>query len=210
MEKLAVLREEAKVSDGWVQLVDKPKVAAWTVQSEAGDTLIRMTVKFDLPARLTFESMYYCEEECLKWRFSFKSIKIVKQFSEEDRIIQFQPNIGFAFKYIMSVPDWVSCRVLGRRDWPEEGQYAFAIIPWDIEKEIPVEQIGPIKINSGVVIPDPEDPNKSICTRIDRGNFKYMPSFALRMIIENKLIPTLEELVVNFKKSDYHAQLTAQ
>ena len=98
-----------------------------------------MTVKFDISARLNFESMYYCEEECLKWRFSFKAIRIVTKFSEEDKIVQFQPNIGFAFKYIMSVPDWVTVRVLGRRDWPEKGQYAFAIIPWDIEKETPVE-----------------------------------------------------------------------
>ena len=110
----------------------------------------------------------------------------------------------------MSVPEWVTVRVLGRRDWPETGQYAFAIIPWDVEKETAVEQIGPIKLNSGVIIPDLGDPTKSIVTRIDRGNFKYMPSFALRMIIENKLIPTLEELVVNFKKSDYYAQLMAQ
>ena len=89
MEYLAVLREETNVSDGWVQLVDKPKVAAWTVQSKVGDTLIRMTVKIDMPARLTFESMYYFEEDCLKWRFSFKAIRLVTKFSEEDMIVQF-------------------------------------------------------------------------------------------------------------------------
>ena len=65
MERLSILRDEANASDGWVQLVDKPKLAAWTMQSEAGDTLIRATVKVDMPARLFFEAMYSSEQECL-------------------------------------------------------------------------------------------------------------------------------------------------
>lgn len=65
MEKLTTLRNEAKASDGWVQLVDKPKLAAWTMQSEQGDTLMRSTIKVDLAPRLMFECMYSTEQESL-------------------------------------------------------------------------------------------------------------------------------------------------
>ena len=67
--------------------------------------------------------------------------------------------------------------------------------------------MGPAKLSSGVVMPDPEDPNKAIVTKLDKGNLKYMPSFALRMLIENKLEPTVQEIVAKFKKSSAYARL---
>ena len=73
MEKLTTLKNEASASDGWVQLVDKPRLAAWTKQSEEGDTLIRQTIKMDLPPRLLFECMYSTEQECLQWK-PFKAV----------------------------------------------------------------------------------------------------------------------------------------
>ena len=94
---------------------------------------MRQTIKIDLPARLFFEAMYSTEEECLEWK-PFKAVRTVEKFSESEKIAQFQPDIGFALKYIMSVPEWITVRIVGRRDFPEPGQYAFAIIPWDIEK----------------------------------------------------------------------------
>ena len=70
--------------------------------------------------------------------------------------------------------------------------------------------MGPAKLSSGVVMPDPEDPNKAIVTKLDKGNLKYMPSFALRMMIENKLEPMVQDIVAKFKKSSAHARLSAQ
>ena len=67
--------------------------------------------------------------------------------------------------------------------------------------------MGPAKLSSGVVMPDPEDPNKAIVTKLDKGNLKYMPSFALRMMIENKLEPMVQEIVTKFKKSSAYARL---
>ena len=69
--------------------------------------------------------------------------------------------------------------------------------------------MGPAKLSSGVIMPDPEDPNKAIVTKLDKGNLKYMPSFALRMLIENKLEPTVQEIVAKFKKSSAYARLSA-
>ena len=71
--------------------------------------------------------------------------------------------------------------------------------------------MGPIKISSGVVLPDPEDPtNKAIVSKLDKGNLAYMPSFALRMIIENKLEPGIQEIATKFKASSAYTRLSAE
>ena len=109
----------------------------------------------------------------------------------------------------MSIPEWVCGRIATRRDWPEPNNYAFAIIPWDPEKNEAVEQIGPMKIQSGVIMPNPNDPNKCILTKLDKGNLKYMPTFALKMLLEKKLLGTLHTMVADFKKSKTYTELTA-
>ena len=49
MDKLESLKKDAEAADGWIQLLDEPKVAGWTMQNEAGDTLLRLTLEVDLP-----------------------------------------------------------------------------------------------------------------------------------------------------------------
>ena len=47
--------------------------------------------------------------------------------------------MSWAVSYIMGIPEWVCGRIVARRNWPEENNYAFAIIPWDKEKNETVE-----------------------------------------------------------------------
>ena len=54
-------------------------------------------------------------------------------------------------------------------------------------------------------MPHPEDPNKCILSKLDKGNLKYMPNFALSMVLRKKIVGTIEDMVVKFKKSDTYA-----
>ena len=56
-------------------------------------------------------------------------------------------------------------------------------------------------------MPDPEDPNKCIITKLDKGNLKYMPRFAIKMIMNNKVVPTVTQMVADFKKSKTYADM---
>ena len=136
-----------------------------------------------------------------------KKVECLEEVSDSEKLVRFQPDMGMALKYIMSIPEWVCGRLVCRRNWPDEGNFAFAIIPWDSEKNQAVEQIGPMKIQSGVMIPNPDDPNKCIITKLDKGNLKYMPNFALRMLLQKKLLGTMNDMVANFKKSKTYAEL---
>lgn len=144
----------------------------------------------------------------MNWK-PFKNLETLEEFSDSEKLIRFQPDIGFAIKYILSVPQWVCGRIVSRKEWPEPNNFAFAIIPWDPEKNCAVEQIGPMKIQSGVIMPNPNDPNKCILTKLDKGNLKYMPNFALRMLLEKKLMGAINQMVTDFKKSKTYTELTS-
>ena len=58
MEKLAKLKEDAAAADGWDQLLDDPVAAGWTMQNEQGETLIRTTIKVDMPPAVLFQMLY--------------------------------------------------------------------------------------------------------------------------------------------------------
>ena len=103
------------------------------MQNEAGDTLLRLTLHVDLPPRLMYQAFYNTSSDSLNWK-PFKAVETLEEYTETEKLVRFQPDIGFAIKYILSVPEWVCGRVVSRRNWPEENNFAFAIIPWDPEK----------------------------------------------------------------------------
>ena len=200
MERLTKLREEAKDADGWDQLLDDPMAAGWTMQNEQGDTLLRMTIKVDLKSHEMFEAFFNTTQDCLNWK-PMKRLEEVEIFNENEKLIRMSPDVSWAVKSLAGIPEWIAVRIVARRHWPEENNFAFAIIPWDAEANKAVNQIGPVQVSSGVVMPDPDDPNKSIVTKLDKGNLKYMPRFAIKMIMNNKVIPTVTTMIADFKKS---------
>jgi len=135
-------------------------------------------------------------------------VETIEEFGDSEKLVRFQPDVGWAVKSIAGIPDWVCGRIVAKRNWPEENNFAFAIIPWDADKNKAVNQIGPMMIQSGVIMPDPDDPQKCIVTKLDKGNLKYMPRFALKMMMNNKLVPTLTQMVIDFKKSKTYEELS--
>ena len=54
--------------------------------------------------------------------------------------------MGWAMTYIMGIPDSITLRVIKRPDWPELNHYGYVIVPYDVEKEQVLEELGPIKV----------------------------------------------------------------
>ena len=70
-------------------------------------------------------------------------------------------------------------RFVVRRNWPEQGKFAYVFVPYDPEKG-EVEEMGEIKISGGTAIPHPDDPNKCILTTLDKAKMKYVPNFVIK------------------------------
>lgn len=174
--------------------------------AETGDTLLRLTIQIDLPPWLLFNMFWNTTEDSLTWK-PMKAVKLVEQINDDEKVVKFQPDLSWAVQYLMGVPEWVTGRIVVRRNWPEENMYAFAIIPFDAEKNQPVDQIGPMKLQSGIIMPNPDDPNKCILTKLDRANLRYMPNFALKMLLQKKLVGGMNQMILDYKKSKTYEEL---
>ena len=130
MERLTKLREEAKDADGWDQLLDDPIAAGWTMQNPQGDTLLRMTLHIDMKPHEMFEAFFNTTQDCLNWK-PMKRSEELETFGDSEKLIRMQPDVSWAVKSLAGIPEWVCGRIVAKRNWPEENNYAFAIIPWD-------------------------------------------------------------------------------
>lgn len=101
---------------------------------------------------------------------------------------------------MMGVPDVITAKMLTRKNWPEQGSYGFIIIPFDIPNNTPLENLGPMRISSGVIMPHPTDPNMAIMTKLDKMSMKFVPDFALKMMLGKKLIPNMYKMINDFKQ----------
>ena len=110
-----------------------------------------------MPPAILFQMFYDSSPDCLNWK-PWKVVENVEEISDSEKVIRFQPDVSWAVKSIAGIPEWISGRIVAKRNWPEENNFAFAIIPWDSEKNVAVNQIGPMMISSGVVMPNPDDP----------------------------------------------------
>ena len=98
-------------------------------------------------------------------------------------------------------------RVTTRENWPQENAFAYVMIPFDEEKRVAVEEIGPIKIATGVVLPNPDDENKCIFNILEKASLKYMPNFALKALLKSQVLGKFNVMTANFKKSDTYAAM---
>ena len=140
-------------------------------------------------------------QDMLTWFTDLKSIEIINEFGPGDTLCKWNLQLSWALMYIMSIPEELTIRMVTRPNWPQENSYSYCTIPYDPEKHVPVEKYGPIKIESGCIMPHPEDPNKCILSTMDKMDFKYMPNFALKMIIKKEYVAKMRSMAELFKKS---------
>jgi len=188
MDKIEGLMKEASVEDGWTNLINDPGATAYLKTLEDGDTVMRITCELDLKPEHCFAMFTTTNDDMLTWYTDLKKLEVVEEFTPDDKLTKWTLNLSWALQYIMSIPEVITIRLVTRKNWPEENHFAYCTIPYDSEKNIPVEQYGPIKIESGCVMPHPEDPNKCILSTLDKADFKYMPDFAIKMLIRKEMI----------------------
>ena len=146
-------------------------------------------------------------EEMKEWYTDIKSIEIVEEFGKDDKLTRWSMNLSWALQYVMGIPDLLDIRIVVRRNWPEENNFSYCTVPYDKEKRIPVEKYGPIKIESGCIMPHPEDPNKCLLNTITKADLRYCPNFALKAMLRKEMIAKFRTMTVAFKKSKTYAEL---
>ena len=102
-----------------------------------------MTV--DLPPKMAFH-MNITHEDRSEWYTKIPKTELLKEFGEQDHLVRWHMKMGWAMTYIMGIPESITLRIIKRPDWPEPNHYGYVIVPYDVEKEQVVEELGPIKV----------------------------------------------------------------
>lgn len=150
---------------------------------EDGDNMMRVNCEIDLPPKHVFAMFTTTTSDILTWYSDLKNLEVKEEFGPNDKLTRWTLNLSWAIKYVMSIPEQIDIRLVTRENWPEQNHYAYCTIPYDAEKNVPVEKYGPVKIESGCIMPHPTDPNKAILSTLDKMDMKYMPNFALKMLL---------------------------
>jgi hypothetical protein len=200
LDRTAELTQAANEAEGWVNLVNEAGCVMYTKPGSDNATYLRYTFSIDLPVDQALDMSINYTPESMNWREHTKSIEIVRENGPDDKIVKMEPQIPWAMKYIMNLPSVMHVRTLQRRDFPEAGSHAYCVLPFDPDTDCCVESLGHMKVKTGVLSADPNDPSKTLLTGMDLADLGYIPNFALGYIIKKMSIPTIETMAKKYKK----------
>lgn len=205
MEKIQKLRGIGEQGDGWEQIVNEPTGAIF-MKPDGNDRAIRCTIELDVTADQAIDMFTTLDEEALTWMDRTTSRKKVKDWGPEDCVIETKLDVPWAMKYLTGIPETIYLRFIQKRNWPNQGDHAYCCIPYDMEKGQCCDQVGMLKIKSGVISPHPENPDKCILVSLDSMTpGMMMPDFALKAMMKSKATGPVKDMIVKFKKSQFYA-----
>lgn len=201
MERIKDLQQAASSDQGWREVSNTSDLVAYTKDGEQG-TYCRLTLKLALSPRQCLEMFVNTGPESLAWRSNLSNVELLKDFGPTDKVVMYNLSLPWAIRYVLSVPPKVCVRIVYRVGWPEPQDYAYVAVPYDSEKNVVLEQMGPMGIKTGIISPNLEDPNQCIITTCDLANLGIMPSWGLGYLIRTMVQGQLYSMVDLYKKTD--------
>lgn len=143
------------------------------------------------------------DKESIVWRDFVSGIDVLKDWGPEDNVSRWHLQLPWALKYMMSYPDSLVMRTVVKKNSPQDGMHCYAIIPYDIEKNINLESNGIMKIKTGVVKEHPDDPKRSILCTYENVAMPYAPDFVKKAIYK-KMAGFMGKMTVEYKKTQMY------
>lgn len=195
---------------GWRTLFEASDLSAWVKDGGAGKRFVRCSLQLDLPPHLAIHMMGMMGPEALEWVDRLAFINVVSDLGPDDRIIEVGMKLPWVVKYMMSFPDALCCRCIFRRDFPRPGDVTYLVVPFDKERHVAVEEAGPMKVKSGVLVPHPSgDPNLSVLYTLDMMSTS-IPEWGLSMLLKSMVKGEMKKRATKFRASSYYANLLTQ
>lgn len=211
MDRINDLTTAASTADGWQEIVNTPGMVAFIKEApHLGSTYCRFAMELDLPADLAYRMFIDVSPECIKWKDNVRSCEILRDLGPDDKIVKMIPAIPWAVRYVMSMPEEFIIRCVSKPNWPEPGNFAYVVVPFDLERNVALEEFGNFGIKSGVITPHPTDPNKSELTTADCAKLGYIPSWGLGFLIRKLASSSILSMVDRFKASETYQQALAE
>ena len=203
LEKCAELVEAANASDGWKLVCDTPEITGWTSPGRDKDTLMRCCMSIDMPPEQCGEMMCNFSPESIAWRETMSSLELLQDYGPSDKVVKMGLKVPWLLRYMMSIPDEMAMRIVYRTDYPNPGDTSYVVVPFDVEKQVALESVGPMKIKSGVISPHPDSPGKTMLRSLDSANLSMMPDWGLGMLLKSHVSKQIGSMQRLFKASEY-------
>jgi len=185
------LAQAASEADGWQTLVDEDGlIIVVKPQEGGGGTFMRYTLAIPMPLEHAMDLMTNFSFESINWRERVKSLQTVKVFSPEDIVVNYAMDMLALVAWALGLPDMMCIRIVQRRNWPSQGEHAYACVPYGMVNDVCLESMGPLKTKTGILSAHPNDPeNQTMLTGNDLADLpSMMPNFALALMFK-KMLP---------------------
>merc|ERR550514_855128 len=102
-------------------------------------------------------------------------------------------------RYITGMEDTMCSRVVMRSNWPDQGDVAYAAVPFDLEQNVCLEEKGILKVKTGVISPHPTDPGMCLLTGCDLVNLGMVPKWGLGFLLKKMTLPAIASQTAKYK-----------
>ena len=210
MENAAALKAASASHAGWTELVSLSTLAMWMKPGKGKDSIMHSQINIDMPCALAMDCMMNLRPESMEWRAdTLNSIEIVRDDGPDDALILMAPKVPFIMKYLKPMPEKTPLRLVTRRDFPAPGDFSCIVVPYDIENNVAIEEVGPTKLKSAVFSPHPDNPNMTIVHSLDTANLALFPTWGLKMILKATVTGSIDASVKNYKASSRYKNFIA-
>ena len=190
----------ASLAEGWKLIVDEAELTCWTKPGSGKDTFMRMRIVMDIDAPGAVEMVTNFTSDSIAWRSNISWIEAVKDYGPDDLIVRMGLKMPWVLKYMMSLPDEMCMRIVLRRDFPNVGDVSYCVVPFDLEQNVALSEWGPMKIKTGVISADPENPNRAVVYTLDAANLSMMPSWGMAWMLKAVIKKQFGAMLTEFKK----------
>ena len=210
MENAAALKAASASHAGWTELVSLSTLAMWMKPGKGKDSIMHSQINIDMPCAFAMDCMMNLRPESMEWRAdTLNSIEVVREYGPDDVLILMAPKVPFIMKYLKPMPEKTPLRLVTRRDFPAPGDFSCIVVPYDIENNVAVEEVGPTKLKMAVFSPHPDNPKMTIVNSLDTANLSFFPTWGLKMILKAKVTQSIDGSVKQYKASSRYKNFVA-
>jgi len=195
------LKDVASEASGWSIAVDELGMVLHTKTSADGAMYLRYAVSVPLSVEQASDMFVNWTPASAQWRERMKNIRVLRDYGPNDQVVQYEPDMPWAIRYIMSLPTTMCLRICSRANWPATNDFAYACLPFDPERNVCLEEMGPLKVKTGVISPDLANPEQCTLHGTDKVNMSMMPSWGMRILFKKFMPSQLAAMTVAYKKA---------
>lgn len=141
--------------EGWEKVIDSAQASTWIKQLPNGDTIARNVMKLNLPAEVAFNMYQEVDPESASYMPFIDKKKVLKDWGPYDKVWQYELKLNWAVKYVCGMSSSLPLHVIVKPNWPDQDTFSYMAIPYDLEKNVNLETLGPYRADIGMIVQDP-------------------------------------------------------